>query len=106
MKGNQITQNIVNRAEQIIKKYYSNKGFGNADVKIDLIEDLSHENEMIVEINVDPPRQGKGTRYISTATRCSSDHKLQRVMKKTNEKQASSTCSARKSSWNPTTRMT
>ncbi|MDE6321629.1 MAG: outer membrane protein assembly factor BamA, partial [Muribaculaceae bacterium] len=39
MKGNQITQNDVNRAIAIIKKYYSEKGFSNADVKIDLRED-------------------------------------------------------------------
>lgn len=45
-RGNQITQNIVNRAEQIISKYYGNKGFGNAKVKIDLVEDLSAPNEV------------------------------------------------------------
>ena len=86
MKGNQITQNIVNRAEQIIKKYYSNKGFGNADVKIDLIEDLSHENEMIVEINVDRHDKVKVHKIYIDGNEVLSDHKLQRVMKKTNEK--------------------
>ena len=53
MKGNQITQNIVNRAEKIIKKYFGDKGFSNADVKITLHEDLSAPNEMIVDIEVD-----------------------------------------------------
>ena len=53
MKGNQITQNIVNRATDIVKKYFKEKGFGNADVKINLREDLSNRNEMIVDINVD-----------------------------------------------------
>ena len=52
MKGNQITPNIVNRAVQIVEKYFADKGFGNADVKIELREDLSHENEMIVDIIV------------------------------------------------------
>ena len=32
LKGNQITQNIVNRAEAIIRQHYKQKGFGNADV--------------------------------------------------------------------------
>ena len=51
-KGNQITQNIVNRAEAIVKKYFSDKGFGNAAVDITLQEDNSAPNEMIVNINV------------------------------------------------------
>lgn len=29
MKGNQITQNIVNRIERITRKYFADKGFGN-----------------------------------------------------------------------------
>nr|WP_303344141.1 POTRA domain-containing protein [uncultured Muribaculum sp.] len=41
MKGNQITPNIVNRAKQIIKAFYSQKGFGNADVRIEQTPDLS-----------------------------------------------------------------
>ena len=53
LKGNQITQNIINRAEAIIKQYYDGKGFGNAQVNIILHEDLSAPNEMIVDINVD-----------------------------------------------------
>jgi outer membrane protein insertion porin family len=53
MKGNQITQNIVNRVKIITEKYFSDKGFGNADVNVVLREDLSNQNEMIVDINVD-----------------------------------------------------
>lgn len=36
MKGNMITQNIVNRTEQIVKKYFADKGFGKADVNVNL----------------------------------------------------------------------
>ena len=50
MRGNQITQNIVNRAEAIVSKYYTDKGFGNANVRVNLHEDLSNENEMLVDI--------------------------------------------------------
>lgn len=53
MKGNQITPNIANRATQIIQNYYKQKGFGNATIKIDQVEDLSAPNENIVNINVD-----------------------------------------------------
>lgn len=86
MKGNQITQNIVNRAEEIIKKYFSNKGFGNAMVKINLTEDLSHPNEVIVDINVNKNDKVKVHKIYITGNKVLSDNQLQRVMKKTNEK--------------------
>ncbi len=53
MKGNQITQNIVNRVTAITKKYFDDKGFKNAEIKVNQTEDLSNENEMIVDIIVD-----------------------------------------------------
>lgn len=85
-KGNQITQNIVNRAEQIITKYYGNKGFGNATVKINLTEDLSHPNEVIVDINVNKNDKVKVHKIYIDGNEVLSDNQLQRVMKKTNEK--------------------
>lgn len=85
-KGNQITQNIVNRAEGIIKKYYADKGFGNASVKIDLQEDLSAKNEMIVNINVDKNEKVKVHKIYIDGNLAMSDNALQRTMKKTNEK--------------------
>lgn len=85
-KGNQITQNIVNRAEAIIKKYFSDKGFGNATVKINLREDLSAKNEMIVDIDVDKNSKVKVHKIYIDGNEVLSDNALQRVMKKTNEK--------------------
>ncbi|MDE6174820.1 MAG: outer membrane protein assembly factor BamA [Duncaniella sp.] len=86
MKGNQITQNIVNRAESIIKKYYSNKGFGNAAVKINLTDDLSHPNEVIVDININKNDKVKVHKIYIDGNNVLTDRQLQRVMKKTNEK--------------------
>ena len=85
MKGNQITQNIVNRAKAIIKQYYSEKGYGKADVKINLEEDLSNKNEMIVNINVDKHGKVKVHRIYIDGNEVLSDGKLKRVIKKTNE---------------------
>ena len=85
-KGNQITQNIVNRAEAIIKKYYADKGFGNATVKITLREDLAAKNEMIVDINVNKNAKVKVHKIYIDGNEVMSDNALQRVMKKTNEK--------------------
>lgn len=86
MKGNQITQNIVNRATGIVKKYYADKGFGNADVKIELREDLSHQNEMIVDINVNKHSKVKVHKIYIDGNEVLSDNAVKGAMKKTNEK--------------------
>ncbi len=85
MKGNQITQNIVNRATDITKKYFADKGFGNATVKIKLDEDLSNRNEMIVTIAVDKNSKVKVHKIYLSGNEVLSDSKLKRVIKKTNE---------------------
>lgn len=85
-KGNQITQNIVNRAEAIVKKYFSDKGFGNAAVDITLQEDNSAPNEMIVNINVNKNAKVKVHKIYIDGNEVMSDNALQRTMKKTNEK--------------------
>lgn len=85
MKGNQITQNIVNRATDIVKKYFSEKGFGKADVKVWLQEDLSHKNEMIVNIDVNKHSKVKVHKIYIDGNEVLSDRKLKRVIKKTNE---------------------
>ncbi|MDE7142123.1 MAG: outer membrane protein assembly factor BamA, partial [Muribaculaceae bacterium] len=85
MKGNQITQNIVNRATDITKKYFSDKGFGNATVKITLDEDLSNKNEMIVTIDVDKHSKVKVHKIYLSGNEVLSDFKLKRVITKTNE---------------------
>ena len=86
LKGNPITQNGVNRAEGIIKKFYKDKGFGNADVKIDLIEDISKQNEVLVRINVDKHQKVKVHKIYIDGNEVLSDRKIKMTMKKTNEK--------------------
>jgi outer membrane protein insertion porin family len=86
MVGNQITQNIVNRIEMVAKKYYEDKGFGNADVKVILHEDLSHKNQMIVDINIDKHDKVKVHKIYIDGNDVMSDGAIQRTMKKTNEK--------------------
>lgn len=86
VKGNQITQNIVNRAEAIIEKYYGDKGFKNATVNIQLKEDLSNENEAIVDINIDKHSKVKVHKIYIDGNEVLSDRAIKRAMKKTNEK--------------------
>lgn len=86
MKGNQITQNIVNRATAIVEKYFADKGFKNAEVRIEQHQDLSAENEMIVDIIVDKHDKVKVHKIYIDGNEVMSDNAIQRTMKKTNEK--------------------
>ncbi len=86
MKGNQITQNIIDRAEAIVKQYYEKKGFGNADVNIVLHEDLSAPNEMIVDVNVNKNDKIKVHKIYIEGNEVLSDRQIKRTIKKTNEK--------------------
>lgn len=86
VKGNQITQDIVNRAEAIVEKYYKDKGFGNVTVKINLLEDLSNENETIVDVVIDKHNKVKVHRIYLEGNNVLSDRQIKRTMKKTNEK--------------------
>ncbi|MDE6049947.1 MAG: outer membrane protein assembly factor BamA, partial [Paramuribaculum sp.] len=83
--GNQITQNIVNRAQLIIKNYFKEKGFGNADVVIALHEDLSEPNKMIVDINIDKHDKVKVHKIYIDGNEVLTDKKIKRTIKKTNE---------------------
>lgn len=85
MKGNHITPNIVNRAKEIVKQYYSEKGFGNAEVNIVQREALSAPNEMIVDINVNRNDKVKVHKIYVEGNEVLSDRAVKNAMKKTNE---------------------
>ena len=85
LPGNQITQNIVNRAEAIVKKFYADKGFKNADVHISLHQDLSKDNEMIVQIDVNKRDKIKVHKIFINGNEVLSDRQIKNAMKKTNE---------------------
>ncbi len=84
-KGQQITPNIVDRAEMIIKKYFDEKGFKNAGVQLVQHEDLSRKNEIILDINVDKNEKVKVHRIYFNGNEVLSDFKLKWAMKKTSE---------------------
>ena len=85
MKGNQITPNIVNRAKQIIKKYFDEKGFPNANVTVSTAEDISEPNYMTVDIVVNRHDKIKVHKIYISGNEALSDRKIKGAMKKTNE---------------------
>lgn len=83
--GQQITPNILARAEEIIKNYYAAKGFKNAAVKIEQHPDLSKENQVILNVKVNKNNKIKVHKIYIEGNEVLSDGKIKRTMKKTNE---------------------
>ena len=83
--GQQLTPNIIARAKQIIEHYFSEKGFKNAKVLITQHPDLSKENQVILDVDVDRHNKVKVHKIYVNGNRVLSDSKVKRAMKKTNE---------------------
>ncbi len=84
MAGNQITRNIIDVVIKTIQDYYKEKGFNNANVRVDLIDALDAPNEQIVKINVDRSNKVKVNSINFTGNNVFSDRSLRNAMKKTN----------------------
>lgn len=83
--GQQLTPNIISRTKQIIEKFYADKGFKNASVRIDQIPDLSNDNMVILNVIVDRHNKVKVHKIYIDGNDVLSDSRIKRVMKKTNE---------------------
>ncbi len=84
--GSQISRHIASRIEQIVMRYYDEKGFDKATCHVRQTEDLSRKNEVIVDIDVDKHSKIKVHKIYFTGNKVMSSRKLKRTMKKTNEK--------------------
>ena len=84
--GSQMTPNIANRIKQIVEKYYAAKGFEKATCTVIQTPDLSHEGEVIVDINVDRNEKIKVHHIYIDGNEALSDRAIKWTMKKTNEK--------------------
>ncbi len=86
VKGNQITPNVIDRAEIIIKRHFDEKGFKNAEVNIVQRDDVSAENQVILDINIDKKEKVKVNSIVFEGNTALSELKLRRTMKKTSQK--------------------
>ncbi len=53
MKGSQITPNMIDRAKILAKKYFDDKGYKNAEVNIVQRDDVTGNNEVILDVTID-----------------------------------------------------
>ena len=86
VKGSQITPNLVDRAKTLIKRYFDDKGFKNAEIIISQKDDVSNENQVIVDVNIDKKEKVKVHEITIVGNKAIKTSKLKRLMKETNEK--------------------
>jgi len=92
VKGNQITPNMIDHAKIIIKKYFDEKGFKNAVVEIVQKDDIAHDDQLIVDININKNEKVKVNKIYITGNENIPRKKFMGnffsggLLKKTNEK--------------------
>lgn len=82
----QITPHAMDRAKTIIKKYFDDKGYNNADIKITEAPDLSKENYVILNIDVTKKDKTKVNSIIIEGNDQVKAAVLEKAMKKTRHK--------------------
>ena len=92
IKGNQITPNMIDKAKIVIKKYFDDKGFKNADIQIVQHDDPAHNDQLIVDVNIDKKEKVKVHKIYITGNQHIATKKFHGgffsggLLKKTNEK--------------------
>ncbi|MBR5861495.1 MAG: BamA/TamA family outer membrane protein [Bacteroidaceae bacterium] len=86
IKGNQITPDIVNRATRIIKNYFDEKGYKNAEIVVHQRPDATADGKVIVDIDIDKKDKVKVHRIYIEGAKAVPAKKVKYAMKKTREK--------------------
>lgn len=86
LKGSQITDHQVNSTERTIMNIFHAKGFLNTEVNIVQRDDTTQNNSVILDIYVDKKEKVKVNEIEIHNNEVIADVKLEKAMKKTNEK--------------------
>lgn len=86
VKNLQSSRHQLNRAEEVIKKYFDEKGFNKAEITLTEKPDLSKENHVILHIDVVKKNKTKVNRVTIEGAVEVKPHVLEATMKKTRHK--------------------
>lgn len=92
LKDNQLTPNMIDRAKFLIRKYFDEKGYKNAEIEIVQRDDVTAPDKTIVDINIDKKEKVKINSITIEGNYALSTKKIKGkmfvpgVFKKTNEK--------------------
>ncbi|MCI7556991.1 MAG: outer membrane protein assembly factor BamA [Bacteroidales bacterium] len=84
-KGSQMTPNLADRAETMVKKFYAEKGYYHTKVNVRQYKDESLPGYVKVEINVDRKEKTKVNAIYITGNEALNHNKINHAMKKTND---------------------
>lgn len=86
IRGRVVTDALIKNTELTVKKYYIEKGFLNADVKVVPAKDTTQTNSVRLNILVDKNKKVKIDQINFTGNENLADSRLKSKMKETNEK--------------------
>lgn len=86
IKGKIVTEAIRKNTQDIIKRFYLEKGFANTQVKIEEKKDTAFANSVILEINVQKNKKVKVQSVNFEGNEVFSDRKLRSKLKKTKQR--------------------
>ena len=84
-KGAQMTPNLADRAQTVVKKYLAEKGFHNSEVKVLQQPDRDREGYVKVLVNVDKKTKTKVGKIYITGNQALTHTQINQAMKKTND---------------------
>ena len=84
--GSQITQNGLNRSEKLIRNYFDEKGFKDAEVRVQQRSEPDEDGLAYVDVYIDKKEKVKVRTIHLEGNEALSDKTIKRIMKKTNEK--------------------
>lgn len=76
LKGNQITPNMIDRAELLAKNYFDDKGYKNAEINIRQRDDVTTKNQVILDVEIDKKEKMKVRQIIIEGNKNLSDSKI------------------------------
>ncbi len=86
LKGGVLTEDIKQNTQNILQKYYSDRGYLDCEVKLKEVQDENLENGVKLEIYIDRGNRIKIKDIVFTGNENLSARKLRKVMKKTRRK--------------------
>ena len=84
--GSQISQNVLDRSEKLIRRYFDEKGFKDADVRVQQRSEPDEDGLAYVDVYIDKKDKVKVRTIHLEGNEALSDNTIKRIMKKTNEK--------------------
>ena len=84
-KGGQLTPNLQDKTRTVIKKFFDEKGFHKAEVRIFSSPDPDHTGYVRVRVAIDKKEKTKVAKIYLTGNKALTDVQINKAMKKTND---------------------